>query len=565
MADQTTVDASSQNNNIQSSVDPLLAARNLPMSGPEFEQRLAEYKAKSTINRFFPILPEEHVAFLWLLAMLMMTALTYSFLRVFKDRVVNSVLDSSDSKNYLKLFTFVATQIFVINAQNLSSKYGFNTAYTKLTKLFIGLLVGNGVMMMLSRYIQPRDLFTDSLFAADQLTVRGFKYLYPLFLILNQYTYSIFYIFGEVIGSIMVSFCFMTYVNNNTNASQNKRFIKSLLFFSNLASTAAGLGSLAWNEYYKDKPRENLDMYFLIFPVGVALFYVCILYCKKKLEVEFALRRFNATAAPKKAGAKKAKIGFKDSFYLMFNSKLLMSMSALSLIYNTASNLFDNTNTSGMNATAKLLNENVSNYATKFKSFDAISSGLLTAAIVLTPLSLYIDTAGIFYFAMAPIAIIVLATFIMLFFSYVNLPLLPGKALWPFSPLTSSAYNFAVPESYFSTAIQIAIKVSKYAFYDIVKEAISMKIEPDLRPLFKGVFDGSMAKFGKCAGSLYGIIMSSIFPQGDARVYFLITATGLLLGFIFWTSSAKYLHASFMESNSANTYMNPDMEEKTKF
>ena len=81
-------------------------------------------------------------------------------------------------------------------------------------------------------------------------------------------------------------------------------------------------------------------------------------------------------------------------------------------------------------------------------------------------------------------------------------------------------HNINQPKKYFEKeAIQSSMKIAKYAFSDIVKELVAMKIEPSIRPLFKCVFDGSVAKY---ISSFYGIMMFSLTEVADARYYYLL-------------------------------------------
>lgn len=547
---------------IQPTVD---AAPSNVLTHEELAEAVEVYKKKSIIHFLFPILPQEKKRFWMMVIMFGLISFTYTFLRVFKDRVVNSVLDNVESKNWLKLLTFVATQIFVIICQNISSRTSFNQAYTQLVTIFIVLLTANALLMYFSNRTQLNDLFADSLFVSNKLAVRGLNIAFPFIQILNQIWYSIFYILAEVIGSMMVSFCFMTYVNTNTSEGQNRRFVKGLYFFSNLTSCLAGYLTSKWSEYCNAKPKEYVDKYFLIFPLTVAGIYGVILFIKKILEVEFQNKIVVSSTVTKKSGSKKAKIGFKDSIYLMFNSKLLLCMSSLALFYNISSNMFDNSNAAGIAATASYLGLDRSYYATKFKTADTIYNGLITAAIILSPLSLIIDTQGIFWFSMAPLVIVFISTIVTFVLTLFNLPLTGTELMPPFNTLFNSGKRYPELESVAGTIIQILMKVSKYAFYDIVKEAVSMKIEPELRPLFKGVFDGSMSKFGKCVGSIYGIIMGGIIFDGyENRYYFPITAC-ILFSFCFgWVFAIKYLNRAYNEAKSSGTFINPDMEEKIK-
>lgn len=546
---------------VESSAPESNLTQNVPMTDQELAEAAQKYKRSSYVGYFFPILPCERKRLIIMVCMFSTISFTYTFLRLFKDRVVYSVLDNVETKNWLKILTFLATQFLVIVSQNISSRSNFNHAFRSLTMLFGGLLVINTIFMWFSDYLQPDELFTDRLFVSNCLSVRGLKFLYPFVVIVNQYSFSCFYVLAEVIGSMMVSFCFMTYVNNNTSENQNKRFVKTLYFFSNISSYGAGILYKLWNKAYKTSPKADVDKFYVIFPFSVVILYAGVLSLKYILEKEFQNQIVVSSGAPKKAGSKKGKIGFKDSLYLMFNSKFLMCMSGVSLFYNVSANLFDTANASGMAASAAYYNMDKSFYATDFKSIDSQVTSIATSLIIISPISSFPDIYGIASFAAVPLIITLVSTFILLFFSIVNFPLTGYDCMWPFQGLYFKT-KFPNAESWFGTGIQSAIKISKYAFFDIVKEAISMKIDPSLRPIFKGVFDGSMAKFGKCAGSLYGILMSMIFDAFDNRYYFPITSLLMVFFCVLWGFAIRYLSKAYNEASESGTYIDPDMTEK---
>lgn len=547
--------------------------RNVLQTDKEAAESAEKYRKTSFIGYFFPILPKERKRVLMMIAMFCCISFTYTFLRIFKDRIVYSVLDNTETKHWLKLFCFLATQFLVIFSQNISSKSDFNTAFASLTLYFAGFLVLNTVAIFISQFLPifGNDTFADSMFVSSSMGPRGLSFLYPLVLVFNFLPYSVFYVLAEVVGSLMVSFCFMTYLNNNTTENQNKRFVKVLYFFSNMFSFFSSLAARAWTNHYKNKPKADSDKFFYIFSLGAVALYLVVLLIKKVLEKELQNKIVISTTAPKKAGSKKKKLGFKDSLALMFNSKFLLYMSLLSCFYNISANFFDTANSSGMSASANFYSEDKSSYSTIFKSTDGICTSLLTCVIIISPLTFIPDTYGIGVFACIPLVISVLGALVQFVFTIINYPITGNDVVRPFNKLSDYAVfspeiEQAKPrwESIAGTATQIAIKVSKYAFYDIIKEAISMKIDPELRPLFKGVFDGSIAKFGKSAGSMYGIIMYSIFESNDARFYFPITTIIILIFAAIWIYAIRYLSKAFNKAKEADTYIDPDLTSEIK-
>ena len=550
--------------------------KNVLPTEKEVKEQAEKLRKTSFIGFFFPILPSERKRVGLMITMFCLISFTYTFLRIFKDRIVYSVLDNTETKHWLKLLCFLATQFLVIFSQNISSKFNFNIAFERLTMCFTAFLGINLIAIAAAKagYIPiiKNESFADSIFVANTLSPRGLSLFYPLVLVFNFLPHAIFYILSEVVGSLMVSFCFMTYLNNNTTENQNKRFVKVLYVFSNFFSFLSSQAASIWTSHYKDKPKADCDQFLYIFTICAMSLYILVLFFKRILEKELQNKIVIANVTTtKKAGSKKTKVTFLDSIALMFNSRFLLYMSLLSCFYNVSANLLESANSSGMAASATFYDEEKSFYASKYKSMDGTITSLLTCVIILSPLTFIPDTYGITVFACIPMIVSFLGALVQTFFTVINYPVTGSDCVAPFCKL-SNIYSFSPDaaykkqgwESWAGTSIQIAIKVSKYAFYDIIKEAIAMKIDPELRPLFKGVFDGSIAKFGKSAGSIYGIIMYAIFESNDSRFYFPITAIIMMIFTILWLKAIRYLSKAFNKAKEAETYIDPDLTSEIK-
>jgi len=531
-----------------------------PVTEEELAKEVEEYKKTSFFGRIFCILPKEQYRVALFTCMFCLISFAYSFLRMFKDSVVYSILDSTETKNWLKLLTFVVTQILVIISQNLSAGTNFNHAFGRLTLFFVSLLGLNAALILGVKWLPLHDNLADHLFISDTMTVRGLNALYPLFLVIDQFIYSIFYVLSEVIGSMTVSFCFMTYVNNNCTSGQMKRFVKTLLFFSNISACISGLSYDAWNKYYRERPKAESDIYYVIFPVIVIVFYLIVLAIKPVLEREMTQNPIVITSgAPKKTGPKKKKVSMKDSIYLMVSSKFLSSMCALAFFYNFSSNIFDTANAAGMSASAYALGyERPSSYATGFKSKDLVGTSIATCLIVISSISSLPEKYGIAPFAAVPLVVCLVSSYITCWFSITNFPATGENNMWPFANHDQDRKYFYA-ESVIGTIIQALIKIAKYAFYDIIKEALAMMIDPVIRPLYKGVFDGSITKFGKFIGSFYGILMGFILGSSDCRYYFTISTILITVLCIVWVFPILYLSKSYKKAKAENTFMDPGM------
>ncbi|ELA42698.1 uncharacterized protein VICG_00013 [Vittaforma corneae ATCC 50505] len=233
-------------------------------------------------------------------------------------------------------------------------------------------------------------------------------------------------------------------------------------------------------------------------------------------------------------------------------------MCAVAFFYNFSTNLLETANASGMSAAASYLDREKSFFATGFKSMDLICTSIATCIIIISPISLLPDKFGIAAFAAVPLTVSLCSSLVEFWFSITNFPATGSDNMWPFH-WYNAVNKYPYEEAIAGTAIQSFMKVAKYAFFDIVKELVAMKIDPSIRPLFKGVFDGSITKLGKSIGSFYGIIMFAITGAQDSRYYFGVTTLVIVFFCSIWVLPIRYLSKSYSEAKKSGTYMDPGL------
>lgn len=517
---------------------------------------------KTFIGNIIPVLPIEYSRFIVMAIAFFLIAFSYTFLRLYKDNVIYSVLEPS-AQNWLKLFTFLASLLAVGLIQKLLVFYDMNKVFEIVTFAFGMLLLVMAGLIKFREHVQFRVGWAEEMFVGNSAECRGINVLYVLALIFNHWVLSLFYILCEVIGSIMVSYLFLTYVNMHCTQDQNNRFVRILYIFSNVAGFLAAHLYKVWNSAMKKRRYEARESFYVYFTIGAVVLFGIILFLKKVLDRIFAKPIIISSGKTKKVGKNKKSVSIMDGVYYAFVSKLLLAMCAMTLFYNISANLLTSIFTNSLAAAATLLGEDKSAFGAEYKSLEMRWTAALVIVVMLSPFSKLFEWFGAASSGGIPILISALGAISCTFFAIINFPAL-GSDNMRIASFGNDAKRSPMGEVYTNLVVSSAVKISKYAFFDIIKEAISMKINPEIRPLFKGVYDGVCGKLGKCAGSIYGLVMEMITKERDARYYAPVTCIIILLFCFFWTIAIYYLHVSFNNASKKDTYMSPDYFEGSK-
>lgn len=523
----------------------------------ELTQLAKEYQ-KTTLGSFLPILEIERGRVALMVTSFSLIGFVYAALRVYKDKVIYSVLEPA-AQNYLKLGTFPFSLLFVGVVNKLLNIYSIDTVFEYGSYAFAAILFVMAGLLYIAKYIQAEAVSVANFFVSETATVRGFKFFYMISAILNQWVFSLFYILCDVIGSIMIGYFFMTYINSHNTKDQNKRFVRVLYIFSNLSSMAGSKAIGKWNSWAKKQTYEMVYPYYAIFTAAAAVSFIIVALLKRRLDKSFEKNPIviiGGSAAS--SGKKKKSVSFLDSLYYVIVSRLLRAMSFVSLCYNISAALINNLFSCSNKAYSVYINDK--DLGVSRKSTEMAWSAFLTTFILIFPMNKVMDRVGIAVYSGCALLCCGFGLIVVTAFAYINYPLggqenmvsLP-ESIMNYLPTSLATENIA------STIIMISAKVSKYAFFDIAKEAISMRINADIRPLFKGVYDGLCGKLGKTLGSVYGIFMESVTNGNrDARYYAPVTFTIAIVSSIVWAYYVRYLSKSYAKAVKEDTYINPD-------
>lgn len=523
----------------------------------ELEKKAAALQ-RTLLGSCFPVLGIEAERFILMASIFFLIAFCYTFLRLFKDTVIHSVLEPS-AQNWLKLLTFFASVIAIGFIQSLLVTRNMDAVFEISTFVFGALFLVLAALIKFRSHLQFRDGWAEALFVADTASLRGreVNLLYMVCLMFNHWILSAFYTLSEVIGSTMVSYLFMTYVNSHCTADQNSRFVRILYICSNIAGLVASQLYGWWNRKMKLEPYETSEAFYGWFSLAIVALFGLIILLKRRLDTVFKAKPIVATGSAPKKVKKKAKVSIGDGLYLALVSRLLMAMCGMTLFYNISANMLTSIFTNALSCAAAVKGESKNTFAAGFKSTESAITHVVVILVLVSPVSRLMERFGVLCPGSLPIIISFVGAVSSCYYAMVNFPAL-GEDNMAIAKYWNYAERCHTIEIWCGLLTQSAIKISKYAFFDIVKEAISMKINPEIRPLFKGVFDGVCGKLGKCAGSAYGIFMEGLTGKRDARYYAPVTGIILCMFCFLWTIAIYYLHKAYKNAKANNTYLSPD-------
>ncbi|CAD25773.1 similarity to ADP/ATP CARRIER PROTEIN [Encephalitozoon cuniculi GB-M1] len=489
------------------------------------------------------------------------SAYIYSFSRVMKDSFVLSrqlpIAISFLKTCFVLPISVIVTGIVqkLLVTRTISKVFD----YTLIAFSFLYLLIGM-VLLPFAEKIQPGLYFSRDIFADDKMAYKGFEFLFAIFLIFNEWTTSFVYVCAELFGSLVVQFMFLAFANEALTIRQSTRMMPLFYVISNilllLSSESTSFYSKKVREWDYKKTCLITNSFFAVFGAMIAVTYLVKKYAENTI---LKKQLFIRTEGVAKKKGRKSSAGFSESMKLMAQSKFLVAMVMNALFYYAGTNLIESSWKNGISVAADANNMEKRAYSASIVSGEQRVVGALVAIILLTPISTLVQTHGWITMAIVPPLVTLVSSLVIFgsaFFNYSNYP--EGKT----SVILSSLVKGYKPNFYLECNIGIycvsGMKIAKYAFYDISKEAISLQIDPLYRPRLKAVYDGLCGKLGKSIGSLYAMFWS-VMGYNDVRAAAPITLGMWLIISPIWIYSVIYLNRKYNQSIQTSSPIDLDL------
>jgi ATP:ADP antiporter, AAA family len=475
---------------------------------------------------FWPIYAWELKKVIPFMMMFFFINFNYTILRDLKDAIVVTGKNSgAESIVFLKFWGVMPAaflfMVFYSKLSNILSKprlfYTMLSIFIAFFTLYICVLYPNRCLL------HPTD-FGDYL---RGLLPKGFHGLIAMFV---NWTFSLFYIFSELWGSVALSLLFWGFANDTTKPSEAKRFYNVLGIGANLAMLVSGPLIIYFSKVEKnllpgiDPWAASLNVLMGLFLVAAFLIMGIYWWMNKNVLTD---TRFYNPAEQAKAKKEKPKMALIESFKFLGRSKYMCLLAGLVCAYGLAMNLVEVT----WKGQLKILFGDNTNAYSAYMGHFSILTGSVTLLMMIFVSGPAVRRLGWTKTALiTPIVILVTG---VAFFSFIIFrdSLATVIALLGTTPVLLAAW--------IGRAQNIMSKATKYALFDPTKEMVYIPLDQESKVKGKAAIDVVGARLGKSGGSLVnqGLIITfgsiaAITPYVAGLIFLVIFA---------WIGCAKAL------------------------
>lgn len=423
-------------------------------------------------SKYFPITKGEFPKFITTSLMMVLTIYIYCILRGTKDAMVVTYM-GAELISTIKLYGVLPLAIV------------FMLIYTKMVDIFPRTVIYNifiwffvGFVLTFSFVLHPNlehIHFGWESFAADYPIIK-----YHIIMVSN-WSISLFYIFSELWGSMMLSLMFWQLANQINSVNEAKRFYTLFGFLAQIGMIAAGVLAAQFTSGDNMDWQDSLNKISLTVVFSGALLSGALYVLANKIVGKDVV---NGAAVKKK----KKKPSLMSSLKEIFSSRYLGLLALLVICYGISINLVEGVWKKQM-GTLLPTAVGYNNFMAKVQMY----TGIATAIAMLCG-TVFLRIFSWRFVAMAtPLIILITGAPFFLFTIYsdyfdVSLEQMAVTSLYV-------AVIFGALQNIFSKAV-------KYSFFDPTKEMAYIPLDDDLKAKGKGAVDVVGARLGKSGGAL---------------------------------------------------------------
>ncbi len=303
------------------------------------EKGTAEFsKIRSMI---WPIHNYELKKFLPMGLMMLCILFIYTLVRDLKDTLVvsHAIGGGAETLGFLKLYCVVPSAIlFMIVFVKLANKLSREKLFYSIVTFFLAFFVSFGFIIFPCREFLHMSAETISKLQASYPALHWFI---P---VIGNWSYSLFYIFAELWGSVVLTALFWQFANEITRVSEAKRFYSLFGFVGNFGLLASGSVIIACSNIAKKSANSGIDTFGtnLKLQIGSVLFFgtiLLVIYRWMNKNVLTDKRYYDPGDIAKKKS--KPKMGLGESAKMLFTNKYLLLIAVLVLAYGISINLVE--------------------------------------------------------------------------------------------------------------------------------------------------------------------------------------------------------------------------------
>jgi AAA family ATP:ADP antiporter len=409
----------------------------------------------------------------------------YTILRDAKDGLVVTAPGSgAETISFLKLY---GTLPFAILLMGIYAKFSTflskaNLFYMMVGCFFVFFLLFGFVLFPLKDVVHA----SPATLQVWKASLPRLQWLLPL---IANWTYSLFYVFSELWGTVGLSVLFWQFANDITKVEEAKRFYPLFGLVGNIGLLCSGYLLYAITDRFADLPpaeRWEVSMKWIICALSVCFLVIMYIYRWVRANVLTDPRLYSEAATP--IIKKKLKLGFIDSVKIVFASKYLAYLAMIVLGYGISINLVEVTWKSQM----KIQFPDAAEYV-KVMGLFSMSTGGTTIFLMIFG-AYVLRTYGWFVGALiTPVVMLVTGA---LFFSFIVFKESTSGIL---ATISMTPVLMAVIIGWGQNVIT---KGAKYALFDPTKEIAYIPLPDDLKTQGKAAVDGVGGRLGKSGGGI---------------------------------------------------------------
>lgn len=461
-------------------------------------------------ERFWPIYGEENWKFISMVLMMAAALFSYTTVRITKDALIVTAPGSDAAVlSFLKGYCVMPMSILFVLYYSLVSnavrkKYLFYMAIVPFMTFFV----------LFAVVLYPmRDIIhmsTDQLLSLQAAYPR-FQYVWP---IIGYWSYSIFYVFAELWGSVSITLLFWQFANLSCSSDETKRFYPLFGAYGNIGLLSAG---------YIQSRSVSTELTCIILMLSVLFMALMYWFINARLiDGDWDLK--------KDAGKKKVKMSLKDSFNVIFHSKYLLYIAIIVVAYGVTVNLCEVT----WKTKLKEMYPDKLDYQSYMGHF-FYTTGFVTLFVGLFVKNVISRFGWLFAAMMTPVILGISSCMFFGFVIFQDWIMMSGLIVGS-APLVLSVFIGA--------AQNISGKSTKYALFDPTVQMTYKPLDDDLAIKGKAAVDVFANRFGKSFGGHIQsfILLVTGFSQ-LAIVPFLLMIQVVVVGIWFYT--LRKLHVEY--------------------
>lgn len=486
---------------------------------------------------FWPVYNYELKKVLPMAFMMFCVLFNYTILRDAKDGLVVTAPGSgAETISFLKLY---GTLPFAIIMMGIYAK--LNSILSK-PKLFYTMLTIFIVFFATFAYVLFP--FKEYVHASPE-TLIAWKKQYPrlqwfLPLIAN-WTYSLFYIFSELWGTVGLSVLFWQFANDITKVPEAKRFYPLFGLIGNIGLLCSGYMLYAiTNKYAKLPPAERWEVSLKWIILALLICFACIAYLYRwvRNNVMTDPRLYDASQSGLAGKKKKMKLGFIEGLKVVFSSKYLAYLAILVLAYGITINIVEVTWKSQM----KLQFPDTAEYV-KIMGLFSMTTGITTIILMIVGANILRNLGWFVGALITPVVMLVTGA---LFFAFI---VFRDSLSGVLASISMTPVLMAVIIGWTQNVIT---KGSKYSLFDPTKEMAYIPLPEEVRTQGKAAVDGVGGRLGKSGGGIIQqVLLLTILGSTQITIAPYIGIILLIISLL-WLLSVVGLNVEFQKvSNEA--------------